>query len=59
MYNEKLHDLYSSPNIFWVIKSRMVRWTMQVACVGQKKHASRILVGKPEVKRLLGRLRHR
>ena len=58
LYNEELNDLYSSPNIVWVIKSRM-RWAGNVARMGEKRDVYRILVGKPEEKRPLGRLMHR
>jgi hypothetical protein len=50
--------VYSSPNIVQVIKSRM-RWAWNVVCMGEKRGVYRILVGKPEEKRPLGRLRHR
>jgi hypothetical protein len=41
------------------MKSRGVRWAGHVACVGAKRNGYRIWVGRPEGKRLLGRLRHR
>jgi hypothetical protein len=53
MCNEKLHNLYSSPNIIKMIKSKRMRWAGQVARMGE----NRILVGKPEGKRPLGRPR--
>jgi hypothetical protein len=53
--NEELNDLYSSPDIIWVIKSRRMRWAGHVARMGEKRHAYRILVGRPEGRRLLGR----
>jgi hypothetical protein len=56
LYNEKLYDLYSSPNIITMIKSRM-RWAEHVSRMGQKKNACMLLVGKPEEKRPLGRPR--
>ena len=59
MHNEKLNDLYSSPNIVRVIKSRTMRWAGHVARMGQEKGAYRDLVGKPEGKRPLGRPRRR
>jgi hypothetical protein len=37
LYNEKLNDLYSSPNIIWVIKSRRILWARYVACIGKKR----------------------
>jgi hypothetical protein len=58
-HNGELHDLYSSPNIIRMIKSRRMRWAGHVARMGEVKNAYRILVGKPEGKRPLGRPRHR
>jgi hypothetical protein len=55
LHNEELHNLYSSPDIFRVSKSRIVRWTEHVACIGEIKNAHKILVGKPEGKRSLVR----
>jgi len=57
--NEGLNDLYCSPNIVRVIKSRRMRWAGHVACMGEKRVAYRVLVGKPEEKRPLGRPRRR
>jgi hypothetical protein len=57
--NEELIDLYSSPNIVRVIKSRRMRWAGHVACMGDRRGAYRVLVGKPEGRRPLGRPRHR
>jgi hypothetical protein len=54
LHNEELNDLYSSPNIR-VIKSRRMRWTGNVARMGERRGAYRVLVGKPEGKRPLGR----
>ena len=59
LHNEELNDLYSSPNIVWVIKSRRMRWTGHVACMGERRGIYRVLVGKPEGKRPLGRCWHR
>jgi hypothetical protein len=54
---EELHNLYSSPNIIRLIKSRRIRWTGNVVRIGAKRKAYRILAGKPEGKRPLGRPR--
>jgi hypothetical protein len=59
MHNEELHNLYSSPSIIRVIKSRRMRWAGHVARMGEKRNAYRIFVGKPEGKRRMGRPRHR
>ena len=58
-HNEELNDLYSSPNIVQVIKSRRMRWAGHVAHMGEERGAYRFLVGKPEGKRPLGRPRRR
>ena len=55
LHNEELDDLYSSPNIVWVIKSRRIRWAGHVVQMGEKRGVYRVLVGKPEGKRLPGR----
>jgi hypothetical protein len=57
LHNEELNDLYSSPSIFRVIKSRRMRWVRHVACM--RERSVDVLVGKPEGKRPLGRRRHR
>ena len=57
LHNEELNDLYSSPNIFRVIKSRIMRWTGHVARMGETRGVYRVLVGKPEGKGPLGRTR--
>jgi len=59
LHNEELNDLYCSPNIVRVIKSRRMRWAVHVAHMGEERGVYRILVGKPEGKRPLGRLRRR
>jgi hypothetical protein len=59
LHNEKLNDLYSSPNIIRVIKSRRMRWAGHVECKGEERGAYRILVRRPERRRTLGRPRHR
>jgi hypothetical protein len=57
--NEELHDLCSSPNIVRVIKSRRTRFAGHVARLGEERGVYRVLVGKPEGKRPLGRPRRR
>jgi len=57
--NEEFSDLYSSPNTVRVIKSRRMRWAGHVAQMGERRGVYRVLVGKPEAKRSLGRPRHR
>ncbi|PNF21716.1 hypothetical protein B7P43_G10362, partial [Cryptotermes secundus] len=59
LYNEELHNLYSSPSIIRMIKSRRTRWAGHIARMGETRNAYRILVGKPEGKRPLGRPRSR
>ena len=59
LLNEELNDLYSSPNIVRVIKSRRMRWAGHVARVGEERGAYRVLVGKPEGNRPLGRPKRR
>jgi hypothetical protein len=55
LHNEELPHLYSSPSIIRIIKSRRVRWAGHVARMGEKRNAYRLLVGKTEGKRPLGR----
>jgi hypothetical protein len=59
LHNDELHSLYSSLNIVRMIKSRRIRWAGYVARVGEGRGVYRILVGRPEGKRPLGRPRHR
>ena len=59
MHNEKLNDLYSSPNILTVIKSRRMRWAGHVARMGEERGVYRVLVRKPEGRRPMGRTRRR
>ena len=59
LHNEKLNDLYSSPNIVPVIKSRRMRWAGHVARMEEGRGVHKVLVGKPEGKRPLGRPRRR
>jgi hypothetical protein len=59
LHNEKLHDLYSSPSIIRIMKSRRIRWAGHIARMGEKRNAYRLLVGKPEGKRPIGSPRRR
>jgi hypothetical protein len=59
LHNEKLNDLYPLPNIVRVVKSRRMRWAEHVARMGEERGVRRVLVGKPEGKRPLGRSRRR
>ena len=59
LHNEELKGLYSSPNIVRVINSRRMRWAGHVAHMGERRGVYRVLVGKPEGKRPLGRPRRR
>ena len=59
LHNEELHELYSSPNIVRVIKSRRMRWAGHVACMGERRGVSRVVAGKPEGKKPLGRPRRK
>jgi len=54
LHNEEFSDLYTLPNIVRVVKSRRMRWAGHVARMGQGSGVYRVLVGKPEGKRLLG-----
>jgi len=59
LHNEEFNDLYSLPNIFRVIKSRIIRWAGHVAHMGERRDVYRGLMGKPEGKRPVGRPRRR
>ena len=59
MHNEELNGLYCSPNIVRVIKPRRNRWAGHVARMGEERGAYRVLVGKPEGKRPMGKPRRR
>jgi hypothetical protein len=59
LHNDELNDLYCSPNIVCVIKSRRVRWAGHLADMGERSGEHRVMVEKSEVKRPLGRPRHR
>jgi predicted small integral membrane protein len=59
LHNEEFHDLYSLPSIIRIMKSSKMRWAWHVAKIGEKRNAYRLLVGKPEGKRPLGRPRRK
>jgi hypothetical protein len=59
LHNKELRDLYSSQSIISIIKSRRMGWAGHVARMGEKRNAYRLLVGKPDGKRTLGRPRRR
>jgi hypothetical protein len=59
LHNDELHSLYSSPNVVRVIKSRRMRWAGHVARMGEEREIYRVLVGRSEGKRPLGRPRRR
>jgi hypothetical protein len=57
LHSKELHDLYSSPSIITIIKSRTMRWEGRVAQMGEKRNDYRLLVRQPEGKKPLGRPR--
>jgi hypothetical protein len=57
LYNEELHNLYSSPDTIRQIKSRLLRWVGHVARMGEERKLYKVSVGRPEGNRLLGRPR--
>ena len=59
LHNEEFNDLYCSPNIIQVIKSKRMRWAGHVARMGVRRDVYKVLVGKPDGKRPLGRPRRR
>jgi len=59
LHNEELYDLYSSPNFIRLMKYRRMRWAGNVARLGDKRGALRVLVRRPDRKRPLGRPRSR
>jgi hypothetical protein len=59
LHNEERHNLYSSPDIIRQVKSRRMRWAGHVSHMGEEKKVYKVLVGKPEGKRPLGRPRRR
>ena len=59
LHNEDINDVYSSPNTVRAMKSRRMRWAGHVAHTRESRDVYRVLVGKPERKRPLGRPRRR
>jgi hypothetical protein len=59
VHNEELHNLYSSPDVIRQVKSMRMRWAGHVALMGEERKMYKVLVGKPEGKRPLGRPRRR
>jgi hypothetical protein len=59
LHSEELHNLYSSPDIIRQAKSRRMRWAGRVARMGEERQVHKILVGKSEGKRPLGRPKRR
>jgi hypothetical protein len=59
LHSEELHNLYSSPDIIRQVKSRRMRWARHVARMGEERNVYKVLVGKPEGNRPLGRPRRR
>ena len=59
LHNEELHDVYCSPNIVRMIKSRRMRWAGHVVHMGEKRDVYRVLVGKSKRKSPLGRPKRR
>jgi hypothetical protein len=59
LHSEELHNLYSSPDIIGQVKSRRMRWAGHVARMGEERKVYKILVGKPEGRKPLGRPRRR
>jgi len=59
LHNEELNDVYCSPNIVRLIKLRRVKWAGHVARMGERRGVFRVLVGRPDGKRPLGRPRRR
>jgi hypothetical protein len=59
LHNEESHNLYSSPSLIKIIKSRRMRWAGHVARMGEKSYVHRLMMGKPEGKRPLAKPRRR
>jgi len=55
LHDDELHNMYASTNIIRLIKPRKMRWAGHVARIGAIRNAYKVLVGKSEGKRLLGR----
>jgi len=58
-YNKELHDLHSSQYIIWLIKSQRMGWVVYVPCMVANRNSYRVLVGKTEGEKPLGRPCHR
>jgi hypothetical protein len=59
MHNKNLHNFFTLPNVIRIIKLERMRWVSQLAHMGAKSNSYRVLVGKPEGKRPIGRPRHK
>jgi len=59
LHNEELHNLYTSPNFIRLIKSRRMRWVAYLARTREIRNAENILIGRPEGKTPLGKIRRR
>jgi hypothetical protein len=59
LHNEELHNLYASPDIIRMIKSRSMRWVGHVACMGEVRNAYKTFIAKPGGKRPLERSKRR
>jgi hypothetical protein len=59
LHNKELYALYSSPDTIRMSKSRRLKWAGHIACIGERRGAYRVLMGKPDRRRSLGRPRHR
>ena len=59
LHNEELNDLYSLPNIVWVVISRRMRWAGRIAGIGESRDVYKVYFGQPEGKRPLRRPRRR
>jgi hypothetical protein len=57
LHNDELRDLYSSPSIITIVKSKRMKWAGHVARMGEKRYAYTLLVGKPEGRKPIGRQR--